>query len=266
MLLNNIPLDILNIVNPIANNNKELLRLNSLNEQVLRFDSLSEDSNFYFVIEEYKETKKSLVLIVDYQPKNSHGVYNHRTKVDISELRGKIENWVLLIKSYNNVLYEIPDSHIESNLEKISSAKGIKKVFNKGLSKMLDLYRKSTLVSGVFSGLLFVTIYSLGRLFPAIIDSLIIFIVGFILALIFAPFRRFMKAFWSILSILLTAHIIPFSKILIRDKEGSFENNNGFRDFLLEITSKPPELAFTMTLGVLAVVCLILDYKQRNKS
>lgn len=82
-------------------------------EFLLKFKDKEKNSDFYFNIEEYK-IEKELLLLLDWKPANKQTVQNSKAWINAKHLDGYFNNWIGLLKGYENVKSTYDDPIIET--------------------------------------------------------------------------------------------------------------------------------------------------------
>ena len=98
----NIPLQVLQTLEPYLTNNSPLCELTKPESFLIKFIDREEESDFYFNILEYK-TETQFLLLVDYKPKSSNSVENLQTWIQGNELENYFKNWTDLLRAYETV-------------------------------------------------------------------------------------------------------------------------------------------------------------------
>lgn len=148
-------------------------------------------------------------------------------------------------KNFLNSILNLPIASSNNSEEKINDTNG----------------NKWWLIA-IICGIIAIIIYSVLRSNPTWIDE---FLIGFgvvIFVLLLNPRRRFYKAFWSTMTILSSLILIPAFDL---KAEVNIESFGRFEKFLFNLIVKDPHWAIYLTLGLIAIVCLIIDYFERKK-
>ena len=105
-----IPLIVLESLEPFLLQNNNLYKTVDPKSAHLRIEDLDDNSDFYFVVENYKQRNGKTYLQLDYKPHSKLQIGNYRPEIEYTQLSNIFTNWENILKDYDKIksIYEDP--------------------------------------------------------------------------------------------------------------------------------------------------------------
>jgi hypothetical protein len=105
-----IPLLALEKIEPFLSKESNFFRLDSPGDFLIKFNDKDKDSDYYFIIEQYRVESSNLLLLINYKPRSKESVESHRTWINGVGLDQSFGDWVKLLERYDKIktIYDDP--------------------------------------------------------------------------------------------------------------------------------------------------------------
>ena len=105
-----IPLAILEVLQPIADENLELIKPVATENAIFHLVDKDPKSDLYFKVINSEKKNGHIGYYLEFMPKNKHDMSVHKLWVKINEVNDYVINWIKLISGYNQIetIYDDP--------------------------------------------------------------------------------------------------------------------------------------------------------------
>lgn len=107
------PLQVLKALEPFINKIGENFINSEPDTDLIRFNDIDNESDFYFYVQQYK-TKDSFQVLVEYKPYSENTTEKRQLWIAGKDIGKYFEAWIKLLQSYDNVKSPFDDPIIES--------------------------------------------------------------------------------------------------------------------------------------------------------
>lgn len=113
-----IPLVVLETLEPYLKKNDEKFEIADPKESLLRIIDSDSDSDFYFEVVNFQISDGKTLLQLDYKPQNKSNTGAYKPKIDHTQLDGHFKNWTTRLSEYAKVESIYDDPILKQNAEK----------------------------------------------------------------------------------------------------------------------------------------------------
>jgi hypothetical protein len=114
----NIPLSILELLQPLADEFKDLIAVVKTEDAVFHFIDNDPNSDLFFKIVKLDIKNGKHGYIVEYKPKNKYETILANTWIKHEEIVGNLKHWISIIQGYNKIQTIYDDPILKSNQER----------------------------------------------------------------------------------------------------------------------------------------------------
>jgi hypothetical protein len=113
-----IPLIVLETLEPYLKKNDEIFEIVDPKESLLRIIDSDTDSDFYFEVVDFQMSNGKTILQLDYKPQNKTNTGAYKPRIVHTQLDGHFENWTTRLSEYAKVESIYDDPILKKNAEK----------------------------------------------------------------------------------------------------------------------------------------------------
>jgi hypothetical protein len=114
----NIPLAILEALQPLADSNLELVKPIKNSDIIFHLIDNDEDSNFFYQVIRKEPSNGTPGYIVEFQPRSKEDVSKYTVWLKLDQVISSVQDWLSLIAAYNKIQTVYDDPIIKSNQER----------------------------------------------------------------------------------------------------------------------------------------------------
>lgn len=113
-----IPLVILEALQPIINDNLELIKVIKDESSMFHLIDIDETSNFYFKVKKQDVQNHKLTYLTELKPKSNENVNSVATWLELEQVLTYFKNWLSQLETYNKIHTVYDDPIIKNNQER----------------------------------------------------------------------------------------------------------------------------------------------------